>query len=443
VAAWGKTATDAENNLRTVVKTRTKLSGSAELKPEDRVSVAVELLLAEVKELGEQEVLAPGTYQTYRYQYDKNLAPRIAEIRLVEATTPRVNDVVKAIRDEVGAASARTCKSILSGAFSLSVRHGALAANPVREIKIRGGARRQPPRALEDAERKAWFDLLRQDERAVRADLVDLCKFMLATGERIGETLAVTWGDLDRETGEIDCSHQIQRLKGQGLVRRRVKSAAGERILALPRWALEMVLARWKAGTSPDSPIFPDSVGGFRDPHNVQHALGDARRPTGSQRRIELGRTLSSHRRKAGLTQSQAVSKLGWRKTRISLIETGRVRLDAKEAVALADAYGLSKSDRTALLELTELAGMRSLADEMAWVTAHVFRKTTATILEDSGQTPRKIADQLGHSRTSTTVDDYVGRRARNPEAAGHLEDALRSIHEQDRSSSEDVRPKG
>jgi integrase len=105
----------------------------------------------------------------------------------------------------------------------------------------------------------------------------------------------------------------------------------------------------------------------------------------------------------------------------------------------LADAYRLSKRDRTALLELTELAGVRSLADEMAWVTAHVFRKTTATILEDAGQTPRKIADQLGHSRISTTVDEYVGRRAKNPEAAGYLDEALRSIHEQGRSFGEDL----
>ncbi|MFI6675238.1 helix-turn-helix domain-containing protein [Kribbella sp. NPDC050470] len=439
VAAWGKTATEAENKLRAVLKTRMRLSGSAELKAEDRVSVAAELFLAEIKELGEQEVLAPGTYQTYRYQYDKNLAPRIAEVRLVETSTPRVNEVVQAIRESVGVASAKTCKSILSGTFSLAVRHGALAANPVREIKIRGKGRRQPPRALEEAEREAWFELLRQDERAVRADLVDLCKFMLATGERIGETLAVTWRDLNRETGEIDCSYQIQRLKGQGLVRRRVKSAAGERILVLPGWALEMLNSRWKPGMSPDSPIFPDAKGGFRDPHNVQHALRDARRPVGGQRRAELGNTLSAYRRRAGLTQVQAVAKLGWRKTRISLIETGRVRLDAEEAVALADAYGLSRSDRTALLELTELAGMRSLADEMAWVTAHVFRKTTATILEDSGQTPRRIADQLGHSRTSTTMDDYVGRKARNPEAARHLDDALRAIHEQDRPSPDDL----
>lgn len=50
---------------------------------------------------------------------------------------------------------------------------------------------------------------------SVRADLVDLCKFMLATGERIGEALAVTWKDLDRETGQVDCSYQIQRRRGK------------------------------------------------------------------------------------------------------------------------------------------------------------------------------------------------------------------------------------
>jgi transcriptional regulator with XRE-family HTH domain len=198
-----------------------------------------------------------------------------------------------------------------------------------------------------------------------------------------------------------------------------------------------MVLARWKPGTALDSPVFPDSKGGFRDSHNVQRALRDARRPVGGQRRTELGQTLKAHRRRAGFTQTQIVGKLGWRKTRISLIETGRVRLEPEEAVALADAYRLNKRDRAVLLELTELAGIRSLADEMAWVTAHVFRKTTATILEDSGQTPRKIADQLGHSRISTTVDEYVGRRARNPEAASLLDDALRGIHEQDRQPTE------
>jgi integrase len=433
VAKWGVTASQAENRLREALRARQRTGDTGELKSSDRVSVAAELFLAEVKDLVEQDALAPGTYQTYRYQYDKNLEPRMGELRLVEANTPRVTDVIKSIRDEVGAASAKTCKSVLTGTFTLAVAHGALTANPVREVKIRATSKKPLPRALEAGEREQWFDLLRQDEQAVKADLIDLSKFMMATGERIGESLAVTWRDLNRETGEIDCSHQIQRIKGTGLIRRRVKSAAGDRIVGLPAWALEMLLARWTPGTPLDAPIFPDSKGGFRDPHNVQKALRNARRPIGSQRRQDLGRVLRTHRRNAGFTQNQVVAKLGWRKTRISLIETGRVRLTAEEAVILADAYRLSRTDRAALLELTELAGMRSLADELEWVTAHVFRKTTATILEGAGQTPREVADQLGHAQTSTTVDDYFGRRRRNPGAAQHLEDALRHIHERDR----------
>jgi hypothetical protein len=59
------------------------------------------------------------------------------------------------------------------------------------------------------------------------------------------------------------------------------------------------------------------------------------------------------------------VAKLGWKKTRLSLIETGRVRLEQAEAGVLADTYRLPRRERASLLELTELAGISSLADEL------------------------------------------------------------------------------
>jgi hypothetical protein len=106
-----------------------------------------------------------------------------------------------------------------------------------------------------------------------------------------------------------------------------VKSEAGERSLLLPDWTVDMLRARWRPGTDPGSPVFPDSNGGFRDPHNVRRSLRDVRQPVGTERRQELGRVLRAHRRNARLTQKDVVSKLGWKKTRLSLIETGRVRL--------------------------------------------------------------------------------------------------------------------
>jgi hypothetical protein len=47
-----------------------------------------------------------------------------------------------------------------------------VTSNPVREIEIVSKQRRTPPRSLNEEEREQWFELLRQDERAVQADAI-------------------------------------------------------------------------------------------------------------------------------------------------------------------------------------------------------------------------------------------------------------------------------
>jgi integrase len=58
----------------------------------------------------------------------------------------------------------------------------------------------------------------------------------------------------------------------------------------------------------------------------------------------------------------------------------------------------------------------------LAWVTSHVFRKTTATLLDNAGLSARAIADQLGHAQPSLTQNVYMGRKIASPEAAHALE---------------------
>ena len=59
---------------------------------------------------------------------------------------------------------------------------------------------------------------------------------------------------------------------------------------------------------------------------------------------------------------------------------------------------------------------------EFEWVKTHTYRKTVATLLDQSGASARMIADQLGHSRVSMTQDVYRGRRAANPGNLAALE---------------------
>jgi integrase len=58
----------------------------------------------------------------------------------------------------------------------------------------------------------------------------------------------------------------------------------------------------------------------------------------------------------------------------------------------------------------------------LPWVTSHVFRKTTATLLDDAGLSARAIADQLGHAQPSITQNVYMGRKIASTEAARVLE---------------------
>jgi integrase len=53
-----------------------------------------------------------------------------------------------------------------------------------------------------------------------------------------------------------------------------------------------------------------------------------------------------------------------------------------------------------------------------AWASAHTFRKTVATLLDEAGVSGREAANQLGHARPSMTLDVYMSRRTVTEQAA-------------------------
>ena len=100
---------------------------------------------------------------------------------------------------------------------------------------------------------------------------------MLATGVRIGEALAAVWSEVDFEAGTVQITSTLVRVKGEGLLRKGTKSRAGERTLPLPVSAVAMLRRRFMTGARLDQPLFPDVLGGFRDPANVRRELREAR----------------------------------------------------------------------------------------------------------------------------------------------------------------------
>ena len=277
VEASGRTPTIATNNLRMKVQNRTLAGRHGDLTSMSRFSDAADLWLSKVDEMVKEGRRSPGTVDTYRRQLKNHVLPAMGEVRLGEATTPLVDKVVAAIKADVSAATAKSCRSVISGVMGLAVRYGAITHNPVREVEQIESKPKKDPRALTVEERVARLTQLREDPKARSRDLPDLVFFMLATGVRIGEALAVVWSQVDFDAGTVQITSTLIRVRGGGSLRKATKSRAGERTLPLPPSAVAVLRRRFMSGARLDQPLFPNIRGGFRDPDNVRRELREAR----------------------------------------------------------------------------------------------------------------------------------------------------------------------
>lgn len=105
-----------------------------------------------------------------------------------------------------------------------------------------------------------------------------------------------------------------------------------------------------------------------------------------------------------------------------------------RRRVMLAERYGVPECGVDGPVFPNSLGGLRDKHNTGArwrdfreragysWVTFRTFRRSVATILDEAGLSAREIADQLGHSKVSTTQDVYMGRRMPSTRAAEALD---------------------
>jgi integrase len=428
VSAVGTSKTGAESALKKKLQDRARTNQSGELTALHKLNHLFDVWERRFEALVADGKRSPTSLDTYRRALKNHVRPALGELRIGEANTPRIDSVLTKIKTTAGASTAKTCRAIVSGSMKIAVRYGAISVNPVREVDTIEAPPKNPPRALTGEEVTLLRRSLAADDRAVEADLPDLVAFMLGTGVRIGEALAVLWSQVDLEAGTVEITHTIARIKGEGLLRKSTKSKAGERLLHLPNWAIAVLRARHAAGIRLDDPIFADTQGGHRDPSNTRRALRTALSPTGSTARRDLGLTLRSLRRATDLSREEVAKALTWPRTRIELVETGRIKPDRQLVAELVTIYRVTLDDHPDLVAQLDQATQPTESDKLAWIRSHALRKTTATALDRAGHTARQIADQLGRAKVSITQDVYMGRQSANPAAAQALEQAFEDL---------------
>jgi integrase len=346
----GKTKAAAERALKAALVERQTPVRESEVTPDTKLVKVAELWFAEMRALVEAGRRSPGTLDTYGYIYGNHVKAALGELRMREITTPVVDRALSAIKAN-SVSAARTSKIVVSGIMRLAARHGAVQFNPVREVSriYRAPARR--PRSLSAEERTQWLEAVTANKRAREWDLPDLTRMMLATGCRIGECLAIGWTEVDLDGAAVDVAWHLVRVKGEGLVRLpSTKSGQkGERIIPLPTWALTMLKGRRELIGADVEPIFPDSLGGWRDPSNVRRVWRDVRKKTGMPDLVShtMRKTVASFLDDANVSTRKISDQLG--RAKVSMTQDnylGRRLTDRQTSEVLEAMFEAPERDR-------------------------------------------------------------------------------------------------
>ncbi|WP_433678064.1 tyrosine-type recombinase/integrase [Nocardia sp. CA-119907] len=225
----------------------------------------------------ERSKLSANTKRRYGEVLDLHIVPRSGKLTIAECTTQVLEGLLEDIADEVGRPTAKLAKTCLSGMWTLASRYGASAGNIIKLLA---------PIQVDDKPVVAWSltevqrirSGLRSDKLAVANGIADLVDLLLATGCRIGETMALKWKhlDLDADRPTVLVEGTVVRIRGGGMIIQPHPKGGpnGKRRLLLPEWAVERLTARRDlVPHEPEDLVFPSQRGTLRDPRNARKQL--------------------------------------------------------------------------------------------------------------------------------------------------------------------------
>ncbi|MEM3484054.1 MAG: site-specific integrase [Candidatus Methanomethyliaceae archaeon] len=215
--------------------------------------------------------LAAGNYKAgalirYRSMIRTNIIPHIGDVELSKLTPVHVQKLYETLKEKPSVAD--KVHRILHRAFRRAVLWGVLAENPCdKAVK---------PRYRTNGKKIWGIDELKRFLQGARGHwLYPLWVLAIATGCRLGELLALRWGDVDLKVGTITISSTLSWVEG-GPVFEAPKTPAANRTLALIPGALDILRStRGKHEyETPDFLVFMGPKSGAPiHPSVVSHAL--------------------------------------------------------------------------------------------------------------------------------------------------------------------------
>lgn len=214
------------------------------------------------------------TLADYTYQAEKYVLPVLGPVKLRSLRFHHAQTLVNYLaREGKASETVRKAYRVLYGALAFGVRLQLLSHNPAGNVELPRLDRRQM-HALSADEARRFMGAVRDNRHEA------LFAFLLGTGCRPSEALALAWSDLDLERGAVTIRRSVERVGTALSVVERTKTQGSLRTLALSR-ALTDVLRAHRArqaqhalglGQGYDRAadlVFANDSGGLLDSRNV------------------------------------------------------------------------------------------------------------------------------------------------------------------------------
>ena len=204
--------------------------------------------------------LKPSTMKSLQGSL-KIVFQRLGDKDLTQITTEDLQVLLLGIQ---GGRARDMCKGYLEQAFRKAFLRGIISKDPCQALEIK--KHRQEHRNALTRQQQAQF-LAALDGITTKPLLV----FLLATGLRVGEALALTFADIDFHDKTVSVNKNVVFIEGKRIDQDTTKSAAGVRIVPIPEEVMNLLPKR----TDDQDLVFPYAYSGVRSAlRRISNALG-------------------------------------------------------------------------------------------------------------------------------------------------------------------------
>lgn len=152
--------------------------------------------------------------------------------------------------------------SLLKACWKWAIQTKRVSENPWLDIRVRV-PKKQKPKPFTTREIEKILEGFRSD--IYYSYYLNYVEFLLGTGCRIGEAIALRWRHLNEDCSVVHFLESVYRGQLKGL------KTEDERFVSLTPRLQQMLLARRPEKYSPDDLVFPAARGGLIDDHNFRN----------------------------------------------------------------------------------------------------------------------------------------------------------------------------